>query len=308
VDAQGNLFVVAGTGFNGFVDQPHDWVQSVLKFADPGPGGLILRGTYTPFNYCQTATMDADLGSGGVLLIPDLDPETTGTPQLMAVGGKQGNLYLVDRAHMPGRLDGRQPCSEDSSSDRSLLAPKPQPRFGRRGPMNVFGPYSEKFNAMDQAKSRSAPAYFRDSNGTSYLFATGNSKKQEDSSVNVPPCLARIRIVTKPGKSAYLEIEQLEQTVVFENPGSPVVTSNGSRNPIVWVLDENARRSAHLAGPSAPRPVLYAFDAMTLDLLWKSEPTELHAGGKYSEPAVARGSVFVGTDRIQTLGLRETTL
>ena len=306
VDKLGNVFVIAGTGFNGFVDQPHDWVQSALELADVGAQGFVLRGTYTPFNYCQSAMMDIDLGSGGALLIPDLDPATTETPQLMAFGGKQGNLYLVDRSHMPGRLDTRQPCSEDSSTDRSLLSPKSQPQFGKRGPLNVFGPYSEKFSAVDHAKSRSVPAYFRGQDGTHYLFASGNSKNAENSPINVPPCLARLRIVTKSGRSAYLEVDQLEQTLVLENPGSPLITSNGFKNPIVWVLDENARRSASLAGSNAPRPVLYALDALTLKLLWKSKPNELYTGGKYNEPAVARGTVFVGTDRIQAFGLRET--
>ncbi len=43
---------------------------------------------------------------------------------------------------------------------------------------------------------------------------------------------------------------------------------------------------------------------MTLRLLWKSRPGELHTSGKYNEPAFARGSVFVGTDRIQAFGMK----
>ena len=42
---------------------------------------------------------------------------------------------------------------------------------------------------------------------------------------------------------------------------------------------------------------------MTLKLLWKSAPGQLHASGKYNEPTIARGTVFVGTDRIQAFGL-----
>jgi len=114
-----------------------------------------------------------------------------------------------------------------------------------------------------------------------------------------------VKVVVMPGKAAYLEVDQLEQTVELENPGSPVVTSHGSMSPIVWVLDEHAHRSTSLAGPNAPRPVLYAFDALTLHLLWNSEPGELNAGGKYSEPAIARGTVFVATDRVQAFGLRK---
>jgi hypothetical protein len=302
VDARGNVFVVTGTGFSGFVDQTRDWVQSVLMLAHLGADGFALRGTYTPFNHCATAAMDIDLGSGGVTLLPDLDAAATATPQLMAIGGKQGNVYLIDRARMPGALDRRPPCSSDASTDASLLAPENQPQFGTRGPLNVFGPYTENDAAMDSARARSLPGYFRDRSGAHYLFVTGSTKQAAGSPVSVAPSLARLELVLAPAEPAYLRIDQLEQTLVFENPGSPVITSNASAEAIVWVLDVNARRSTLLTGENAPRPVLYALDAMTFELLWKSPPGELHTSGKYNEPVFAHGSVFVGTDRIQAFG------
>jgi type 1 glutamine amidotransferase/cytochrome c5 len=291
VDARGNVFVVTGSGFNGYVDRANDWTQSVLMLSE----GLELRGTYTPFNHCETAANDIDLGSGGASLVPDAD--------LLVVGGKQGNVYLLDRARLPGRLDRRPPCSTDSASDRSLLAPHAQPQFGKRGPLNVFGPYSEKDAAMDLARARSVPSHFRQGDGKRFVFVTGNTRKSEGSPVGVAPSLARLEVVASAGESAYLRIDRVENTLAFGNPGSPFVTSNGPREAIVWVLDENAPRSALLSGAHAPRPVLHAFDAMTLEPLWKSAPGELFTSGKYNEPAFARGRVFVGTDRIQAFGL-----
>ncbi len=298
VDSAGNIFVVTGTAFSGYVDQPRDWVQSVLKLSY-SERGFVLRGTYTPFNYCETASMDIDLGSGGITLLPDLSRTGSRTTQLMALGGKQGNVYLLDRARMPGRLDRRQPCSSDSSGDASLLPPENQPQFGKRGPLNVFGPYSEKDAALDLARGRSVPAYFRGPGGGDYLFVTGNTKQEDGSPVSVPPSLARLQIVARAREPAYLRVDQREQTLIFQNPGSPVVTSNGSEDAIVWVLDENAPRTTPLKGDTAPRPVLYALDAMNFKVLWRSRPGELHTSGKYNEPAFAGGSVFVGTDRIQ---------
>ena len=308
VDEQGNVFVVTGTGYNGFVDRANDWTQSVLMLAQTSEG-FVLRGTYTPFNHCNTATMDIDLGSGGAMLLPEHDASSSATPRLLVVGGKQGNAYLLDRARLPGRLDRRPPCSDDPASDASLLPPDDQPQFAKRGPLNVFGPYSEKDAAMDLAHGRSVPATFRDADGKSFVFMTGSTRKEEGSTASIPPSLARLEVVTGAGGSAYLRIAQREVHTAFENPGSPFVTSNGPHDAIVWVLDENTRRSAPLAGPRPPQPVLYAFDAMTLALLWKSQPGELYTSGKYNEPAFARGTVFVGTDRIQAFGLggrRET--
>src|SRR5690606_32636819 len=106
---------------------------------------------------------------------PDADGNTG--PRLMTVGGKQGNVYLLDRDRLPGALDRRPPCSRDAAGDGSLLAPSPQPPFGTRGPLNVFGPYSEDDAALDLARARSVPAVFRDADGTGYVYVTGNTKR-----------------------------------------------------------------------------------------------------------------------------------
>jgi len=187
---------------------------------------------------------------------------------------------------MPGRLDRRPSVSDDSEKDGSLVAPSPQSQFHRPGPLNVFGPYTETAAAVDQARARSVPAYFRGGDGASYLFVTGSSKNPADLYASVPPCLARLKIVTTPGQRAYLEIDQLEKTLTFDNPGSPTITSNGSQDAIVWVLDENAYRTASLDGSSSPRPRLHAIDALTMKPLWMSRPNELFTSGKYNEPTL----------------------
>lgn len=301
VDAEGHVYVATGSGFDGYKEQAHDWTQSVLKLSME-PRGFELRGTYTPFNHCTTAKNDIDLGSGGPMLPPDLPAQATSTPRLLAVGGKQGNAYLLDRTKLPGRLDRRPACGTDAASDGSLLPPEPQPQFGTRGPLGVFGPYSEKDAALDLARARSVPAAFRDAKGHAYLYVTGNSKRAEGSAESVPPSVARLRIETSPGQPAYLRIERINPRLVFGNPGSPVVTSDGPNGAIVWILDENAPRSALLAGADAPRPVLYALDGATLEVLWRSAPGELPTSGKYNEAAFGGGLVYVGSDRIQAFG------
>jgi mono/diheme cytochrome c family protein len=95
----------------------------------------------------------------------------------------------------------------------------------------------------------------------------------------------------------------VQPDIVLQNPGSPVVTSRRRRDAIVWVLDPDKPRSAALYGADAPRPVLYAVDAETMALLWRSPAGQLHTSGKYNEPVIARGTVFVGTDRLQAFGL-----
>ncbi len=82
------------------------------------------------------------------------------------------------------------------------------------------------------------------------------------------------------------------------------MTSTAGQNPVIWVLDENARRVASLLSPDAPHPILYAFDGATMKVLWRSADNELFIGGKYNVPAIAHGVVYVGTDRIEAYGLK----
>jgi hypothetical protein len=304
VDATGNVFVTTGNGTTANEPTPGYWGQSLLKWAPGTP--LALAGTYTPWNYCPMETADIDLAGGAPILLPDLGSANTSTPHLIAFGGKQGNAYLVDHDHMPGSLVMRQGCSTDSSSDKSLLPPGSQPQFGKPGPLNVFGPHSDTLSNTDFAKSRSTPAFYRAADGTNFVFMTGSTKVNANSTTTIPPCIARMKIMTSPGQPAFFAVDQFENTLTLLTPGSPTVTSNGSSNAIVWVQVANVLRSQSLIGSGVPHPILYALDAMTLKVLWSSTPAQLNVGGKYNAPAIARGTVFVGTDRIQAFGLGAT--
>lgn len=300
LSADGTVWVTTGNSPPASKALPHVWGNSMLAFAPP----LVLAGSYNPWDFCQMEDYDSDLGGGAPLVVPDLDAGATATPHLLAFGGKQGNVYLLDRDHLPGGTDRRPACSTDPSSDRSLLPPAPQPQFGTRGPLNVFGPYSEQFASGDYAKSRTSAAFFRGRDGTNYLYVAGTTKAAVDSELSVPPCLARLRIVTAPGQPAYLAVDARESQLSFLNPGPPEISSNGARDAIVWILDENAKRTAFLTGPDPPRPILYAVDAETMTLLWKSAWGQLEVGGKYNHVTIAHGLVLVGTDRLRAFGVR----
>jgi outer membrane protein assembly factor BamB len=313
VDNRGHIYLSTGSsvlntladlGVAGvFPDSPGNWGQSVIELTDSRSTGLTLAGTYTPFNYCQAGSRDMDLGASSPILV-DLAANSSSTPHLLALGGaKQGNAYLLDREQLPGSLTQRQPCSDDAASDRSLLAPEPQPQFGRRGPLNIFGPYTERDGMGDQARSRSTLAHFRNAAGIDYLFATGSAKTGAAQSVSAAPGLVRLRIMSRPEQPSYLRLDRAHDSLVLQNPGSPIVSSHGTRNAIVWILDSNKPRSASLYGLQAPQPVLYAVDAESMRLLWRSNPGELLPSGKYNEATVADGLVIVGTDRIQVFGL-----
>jgi hypothetical protein len=305
IDTNGVVYETLGNSKTANQTTPGYWAQSVLQWAPGSP--LTLTGTYTPFNYCQMDMSDTDLAGGGPVVLPDLGSANTSTPHLLAFGGKQGNVYLLDRDHMPGSLTARQGCADPnnlalSANDRSLLPPGGQPQFnGARGPLNIFGPYSETFTDLEFAKSRSTPAYFQAADGTNYLYVTGSTKMNVSSPNTVPPCVVRLKIVTAAGKPAYLSIDAVQDSIAMLSPGSAMVTSNGSSNAIIWVLVGNVMRLENLL--TTPfHPILYALD-QNLNILWNSTQMQLNAGGKYMTPVSARGTVFVGTDRVQAFGL-----
>ena len=299
IDTAGKVFSTTGNGTTGSEAGPGYWGNSLLVWQPGTP--LSLLGTYTPFNYCQMDMGDIDLGGGGAMLVPSLADTGGTTPHLVAFGGKQGNVYLVDTDHLPGSLTSRQGCGTDASRDLSLLPPGTQPQFGSTGPLNVFGPYSETVNNLDFAKARSTPAFWRGADGTPYLFFTGSNKAAATSSTSVPPGIYRLKIVSQAGRAAYLQVDGFENTLTFLTPGSPVVSSDGSSNAVVWVLEANIYRSQALNVPS--QPFLVALDARTLQKLYQSTAGDLFVGGKYNTPAIAHGTVFVATDRIQAFGL-----
>jgi len=298
VGDDGIVYVVTGNSPSGVL--PHTWGESVLRWAPGIP--LRLQGAYTAWNHCQLDAADIDLCGSGVVLLPERSGASV--PHLLATGGKQGNAYLIDADGMSTELDGRPACNwrspVDDPPDGSLWDPAtPQPYYGGApGPLNVFSPYSDTDDRGLQAKARSTPAYFRGADGTDYLLYTGTTRDAATNLIPQPPGFARLKVVTGTSGRPFLQIDALDSSLVFQNPGSPVVSSNGPQSAIAWIVDPNVNRSASLL--TAPPATLYAVDPMSMRVLYRAD---LHPGGKYFHPIVARGTVFVGTDRISAFGL-----
>lgn len=305
VGSRGEVYAVTGaSGGQRSAPPLRNWSQSVLRFDPPTSAGLSLSGVYTPFNYCRAAAEDIDLGSSGATIIPDPPGRKSNDGPLLAVAGKQGNAYLLGKSSLTAPGQERRSCSEDSETDLSLLSPDPQPQFGKRGPINVFGPYADADGMLDRAKNRATPAYYRDAAGREFLFYSGNTKDPADTRVAIAPGIVRMRLTRPASGSPYMKIDGRAMDFVLKNPGPAVVSSNGSRDALLWVLDEDAARSTPLTGPNAPKPILYAIDPATLKVVWKTESGVLQTSGKYNSPIIAKGNVYVGTDRIVAFGLK----
>ena len=108
-DAGGNIYLATGNGAfettldaNGFPNA-QDYGNSILKLATAN-ATLGVADYFTMFNEVAESASDTDLGSGGVMLLPD-QVDGAGTVRHLAVGaGKDGHLYVVNRDSM-GRFN-----------------------------------------------------------------------------------------------------------------------------------------------------------------------------------------------------------
>ena len=91
----GRLFIATGNGsYDGVTDYGDDYERFDLS-----GGRFTYSDSFTPSVQNTLSTSDGDLGSGGILLLPD---QVGPHPHLMLQGGKGGVLYLVDRDNMGG--------------------------------------------------------------------------------------------------------------------------------------------------------------------------------------------------------------
>ena len=104
-DSAGNIFLITANGAfestlnsNGF-PQNGDYGNSFLKLSTAG-GGLAVADYFSPSNEIAESAADEDLGAGGPMLLPDVTDSSGVVRHLMVGGGKDGNLYVVNRDDM----------------------------------------------------------------------------------------------------------------------------------------------------------------------------------------------------------------
>ena len=103
-DGSGSIYFLDANGTfdttlnsSGFPGQG-DYGNAFLKLGTSG--GLKVADYFTMHNTVSESDADQDLGSGGVVVLPDLQ-DSSGTVHHLAVGaGKDSNIYLVNRDNM----------------------------------------------------------------------------------------------------------------------------------------------------------------------------------------------------------------
>lgn len=98
-DSSANLFISTGNGtFDANTSGGLDYGDSIVKLALRS-GQFTVPDFFTPWDQNSFNNTDADVGSGGVLLLPD-QPDGSLYPHLLAEIGKTNEVYLLNRDNM----------------------------------------------------------------------------------------------------------------------------------------------------------------------------------------------------------------
>src|SRR5207237_739829 len=92
-DNFGNIYFATGNSDpSGTAYNPVTNISNTV--AEVSPDLMQLLSKFTPSNVAMLDQTDGDLGTGGVLLVPD---QSGPIPRLAVAGGKDGNMGLFDR-------------------------------------------------------------------------------------------------------------------------------------------------------------------------------------------------------------------
>jgi hypothetical protein len=202
---------------------------------------------FTPSDHATLSAADLDLGGGGALL-PPAQINTT-HDHIIIIGGKRGDIYVIDRDSMGHFLSG---------STANLVQYLPRALGRSAAAEQFFG----------------AGAYW---NGSVYFL--GNFDR-----------LRQFRLSS--GTLSSSPVAMSSSVISGSRPSQPVVSSNGSKNGIVWIID-----TVNVSSSTTPG-VLRAYSATGVGTqLYNSNQAgsrdTMGPAVKFSSAIVVNGKVFV---------------
>jgi hypothetical protein len=97
-DAAGSVYVVTANTGDTTTIGANDYPDSVVRLTNSGT--LTVADYWTPFNAVTLDLEDLDLGSAGLLLLPDLVDNASVVHHYAVTAGKDGNMYVVNRDNL----------------------------------------------------------------------------------------------------------------------------------------------------------------------------------------------------------------
>jgi hypothetical protein len=178
-DAAGNIYVETG---NGTFDSIHEnYGDSVVKLSPSG--GLALLDYFAPANQLYLNLQDLDIGSAGLMLLPDA-VGSAAHPHLLVAGSKAGVFWLLDRDNLG--------------------------KFNAAGDTQIVQEISSATGWMWVT-----PAYF---NGAVYYCAAGDNAKEfaiSNGQITTTPVSQSTATIGYPGSSLMVSANGVSNAIVW---------------------------------------------------------------------------------------------
>ena len=230
----------------------------------PVPDGdeFTVQDFFTPYEFQTLNDNDADLGSGGTMLLPD-SVGSAEHPHLMVETGKSGKIYLIDRDDM-GEI--QNPGTGPDGDVQTVTA----------GQAGVWG----------------SPTYLQVNSTTGIIYYHGSGDVVKGYYITD----GHIEDGSEPGDQPIL----YGNYVAGYPCAQPVISADGTVDPdsptdaILWELQVDQYGTS---GPS----ILRAYDALDpsdelYDSIMTGQRDQLAGAVKFTVPTVADGHVFVGSE------------
>jgi outer membrane protein assembly factor BamB len=214
-----------------------------------------VKDFFTPYNVAFLDQHDADLGSGGLMALPT---QPGFVPYLLVAGGKQSDMYLLNRTFMG--------------------------KFTAGGPDQIVGDYQMGTAKTGFGLCECGPSYFGGSDGIGRIVSSGGNQ------------IIVWRLQTFPSKKPTLVQERLlpstQFPVTLQDGGNfTTISSNGTLagSAIIWTV----RRPVD---PNTRDVTLYAFDPSTgATLFTQTAGTWPQPGNANIVPVPVNGKVYVAS-------------
>ena len=256
-DPSGTLYFATGNSGSGTYDGVRNIQESVVNVDSQLVNPLSI---FTPASENLLDEADGDLGSGGVLLLP---PQPGPFPNLAVAAGKQGTMYLLNRASLGGFTAG----GPDKALDEKTIG-----------------------------ACWCGPSFFTGPDGVGRVVSSGGALF-----VNIE--IAVWKVQTSPTVAFVAEGTAAPFASTFQDAGTfTTVSSNGTQagTAIIWATGRPNNINpafvtlyAYAAAPSGGTlPLLYSSDAGTWPNVF---------GNANIVPVVANGRVFVASNQQLTI-------
>ncbi len=255
VDENGNLYYSTGNGSFGVTG--NNLVQTGNSFIKLSPT-LQLLDYFTPYNSTAMNAKDQDLGSSGILLIPD--PNNIAVTKYALGGGKGGVLYLTSVTGMG-----------EFTSTQDNVVQEFQAIYGS-GTSHIHG----------------TPIYFNNPTNGPTIYIWGENDVLRMFTLNSSTGL----ISTTPQATSSVTAPATHADGAMPG-GFMSLSANGTTNQVLWASTPYSASAAE----ATVQGVLYAMNPTTLQIVWTDKTNdardEVGMFAKDVPPVVANGKVYV---------------